>query len=620
MYRRFSRRHLLAGLASSATAACVWRPARAETAGKAIKGAAIAMHGDPKYKPGFAHFDYVNAAAPKGGSIYLGVGDATFDNLNPFILKGTAASGIGSYVFDTLMHASDDEPFSYYAQVAKSIETPKDRAWVAFEIDERARFHDGSPITADDVIFSFETLVSEKAHPTYRQYYKEVVKVERAGPTTVRFTFKSAGNKELPLILCQFQIFSKAFWAKREFDKVTLEPPLGSGPYKIGPLAPGRYISFERIKDYWAADLPVSRGYDNFDLVRLDYYRDTTVAREAFKAGEFDYNNENQALAWATQYDIAPVRQGLLIKRPIPNSLPQGMQAFVLNIRKPVFADWRVRRALALVFDFEWTNKNLFYGQYVRTKSYFANSELASEGLPQGEELKILEAFKGRVPDSVFNQPYTLPVFAGDGNVREGLRQALALLKEAGWEFKDGRLMKGRDELRFEVLLAQQADERYSLPFVQNLKRLGINANVRLVDPTQYQKRVEKFDFDMITGGWGQSESPGNEQRSMWGSAAADLEGSENYVGIKDKAVDELIDLVINAPDREGLVARTKALDRVLLHHHFVVPHWHIAQDRVLYWDKFGVPEPHKRGTSTRYWWFDAAKAQRLKGRIRSQP
>jgi microcin C transport system substrate-binding protein len=619
MLPKLSRRHALATLSGGVVAASAWRPALGQGA-ETSKGPGLAMHGETKYKPGFAQFDYVNPQAPKGGSIFDGVGDATFDNLNPFILKGTAVSAISSYVFDSLMRASDDEPFSYYALIAKTIETPKDRAWVAFEIDERARFHDGSPITADDVIFSFETLVSEKAHPTYRQYYKDVVKVEKAGPMTVRFTFKNAGNRELPLILCQFAIFSKAFWAKREFDKVTLERPLGSGPYKVGQMVPGRYITFERVKDYWAADLPTSRGYDNFDLIRFDYYRDVTVAREAFKAGEYDYHDENQALAWATQYDIAPVRQGLLIKRPVPNSRPQGMQAFVLNLRRPVFADWRVRRALALVFDFEWANKNIFHSQYVRTKSYFANSELASEGLPQGEELKVLEPFKGRVPESVFTEPYTLPVYAGDGNTREGLRQALDLLKQAGWEFKDGRLMKGRDTMRFEALLSSQSDERYTLPYAQNLRRLGIAMNVRLVDPTQYQKRLEKFDFDVISIAMGQSESPGNEQRDMWGTAAADIEGSSNYIGIKDKAIDELIELVINAPDREQLVARTKALDRVLLHHHFLVPHWHIAIDRILYWDKFGVPEPHKRGTSTRYWWFDAAKAARLKGKVRSQP
>jgi microcin C transport system substrate-binding protein len=620
MLSKLSRRHALATLAGGGVAASVWRPALGQSAGDTIKGPGMAMHGEPKYKPGFAHFDYVNPQAPKGGAIYEGVGDATFDNLNPFILKGSAVGAISSYVFDTLMKPSDDEPFSKYPLIAKTIETPKDRAWVAFEIDERARFHDGSPVTAEDVAFSFETLVSDKGHPFYRQYYKDVVKVERAGPMTVRFTFKAAGNRELPLIVSELNVFSKAYWSKREFDKVTLERPLGNGPYKIGPFAAGRYITFERVKDYWAADLPSRRGYDNFDILRLDYYRDTTVAREAFKAGEYDVRSENQALAWATQYDIAPVRQGLLIKRPIPTAVPQGMQAFVLNLRRPVFADWRVRRALALVFDFEWANKNIFHSQYVRTKSYFANSELASEGLPQGEELKILEGFKGRVPESVFKEAYTLPVFAGDGNTREGLRQALALLKEAGWEVKDGQLMKGRETMRFEALLQSQADERYTLPYAQTLRRLGVTMTLRQVDPTQYQKRVEGFDFDLISHSWGQSESPGNEQRSMWGSAAADIQGSENYIGIKDKAIDELIELVIGAADREQLVARVKALDRVLLHHHFVVPHWHIPIDRILYWDKFGVPEPHKRGTSTRYWWFDQAKAARLKGRIKSQP
>ncbi len=619
MLPKLSRRRALAGIAGGAVTVSAWPRALAQ-ADETIKGPGIAMHGAPKYKPGFAHFDYVNPNAPKGGAIWEAVGAATFDNLNPFILKGTAAGGVASLVFATLMRAGDDEPFSYYAWIAKTIETPKDRAWAAFEIDERARFHDGSAVTADDVIFSFETLVGEKAHPFYRQYYKDVVKAERAGPLTVRFTFKEAGNRELPLILGQLSVISKAYYSKREFDKVTLDPPLGSGPYKIGQVAPGRYVTFERVKDYWAADLPASRGYDNFDLVRVDYYRDETVAREAFKAGEYDYHDENQALAWATQYDTAAVREGLLIKRAVPNTRPQGMQALVFNARRPNFADWRVRRALALVFDFEWTNKNIFYGQYVRTRSYFANSELASEGLPAGEELKILERFKGRAPESVFKEPYTLPVYAGDGNIRDGLRQALALLKDAGWEFKDGRLMKGGSAMRVEALLQSQADERYILPYAQNLKRLGIVVDVRLVDPTQYQKRVEKFDFDLVNSGWGQSESPGNEQRSMWSSAAAETEGSQNYIGVKDTAIDELIDLVINAPDREQLVARTRALDRVLLHHHFVVPAWHIDKDRILYWDKFGLPEPHQRGTSFRYWWFDAAKAERLKGRIRSQP
>lgn len=615
----FSRRHLIAGLAGTAAAASAWRPALGQGA-DTFKGPGMAMHGEPKYKPGFTHFDYVNPNAPKGGSLYLAVGDATFDSLNPFILKGTSVGSVGTYVFETLMRASDDEPFSKYPGIAKTIETPKDRAWVVYEVDERARFHDGSPVTADDVIFSFETLVSEKGHPTYRQYYNDVEKAERAGANAVRFKFKVAGNRELPLIVGELPVFSKAYYATREFDKVTLEPPLGSGPYKVGPVQPGRSIVFTRVPNYWAADLPTHKGQDNFETIRVDYFRDATVEREAFKAGEYDYHYENSAQGWATQYNIAAVREGTLIKRAIKIDIPQGMQAMVFNTRRPNFADWRVRRALAFVFDFEWSNKNLFYGQYVRTKSYWANSELGASGLPQGDELKVLEPFKGRVPDSVFKEPYTVPEFSGDGNIREGLRQALALLKEAGWEFKDGRLMKGATAMRMEAMIDSQTFERVFLPYAQNLKRLGITMDVRLVDATQYQKRIDKFDFDVIMGSWGQSESPGNEQRGMWGSKAADLEGSQNYIGIKDKAIDELIELVIAAPDREQLVARTRALDRVLLHHHFVVPCWHINVDRILYWDKFGLPEPHKRGTSTRYWWFDPAKAARLKGKIRSQP
>ncbi|MCW5771765.1 MAG: ABC transporter substrate-binding protein [Rhodospirillaceae bacterium] len=622
-----SRRDLLtligrnaAGLA--AASALAPSLARAESAEPEIyKGHGMAMHGSAKYKAGFAHFDYVNAKAPKGGSLYYGVGGSTFDNLNPFILKGTPAA-YAATVFETLMVSSSDEPFSKYGLVAKTIETPKDRAWVAFEVDERARFHDGSPITADDVVFSFETLVSEKSHPRYRQYYHDVVKVEKTDARRVKFTFRAAGNRELPLILGELPVLSEAFWSKRKFDEVTLDPPLGSGPYKVGDVSPGRYIAFERVKDYWGKDLPVMQGSANFDLIRLDYFRDATVAREAFKAGEFDYHNENQALAWATQYDIPAVRDGLLIKNPVPHRRPAGMQCFVMNTRRPMFSDWRVRRALTLMFDFEWTNKNLFFGQYTRCKSYFSNSEMEATGLPQGEELKILERFRGRVPDAVFTQPYTLPVYSGDGNIREGAREAVRLLREAGWDFKGTDLVETKtgNPLHFQMMTASQAFERIYQPYIANLRRIGVKAEVRLVDPVQYQKRVETFDFDMITEVFGESESPGNEQRQYWSSAAAKTPGSDNITGIADKVVDELIDLIVSAPDREGLVARCKALDRVLLNHHLVVPSWYLAVDRLIYWDKFGLPPPHRRGTSPTIWWLDAAKAQRLKGRIRSLP
>jgi len=622
-----SRREILSliGLnAAGLAAAAAFRPAvaRAQTAEPDVfKGHGMAMHGAAKYKEGFAHFDYVNPNAPKGGSIYYGAGGVTFDNLNPFILKGTPVLAVLSFVFDTLTKASSDEPFSRYGLIAKTIEVPKDRAWVAFELDERARFHDGTPITAEDVLFSFETLVSEKGHPRYRQYYHDVVKAEKAGSRGVRFNFRAAGNRELPLIMGELPVFSKAYYAGRPFDQVTLEKPLGSGSYKIGDVSPGRYIVFERVKDYWAAELPVNRGYDNFDIARVDYFRDATVAREAFKAGEFDYRAENQALAWATQYEIDAVRKGELVKRTVPHSRPAGMQCFAMNTRRPLFKDWRVRRALALMLDFEWSNKNLFYGQYKRSASYFSNSEMAATGLPESDELKVLEPFRGRVPDSVFKEPYTLPVYPGDGNIREGARQALALLKEAGWDFKGNDLVdKDGKAFRFEIITESPQFERIFLPYTRNLARIGIKAELRIIDPVQYQKRVEGFDFDMISDGFGQSESPGNEQRNYWSTAAADTTGSNNVVGIKDKAIDELVDLIINAPDREALVTRCKALDRVLLHHHFVVPCWHLASDRLLYWDKFGVAPPHRRGTTPSIWWYDSAKAERLKGRIRSQP
>lgn len=583
-----------------------------------FKGHGMAMYGAAKYPEGFTHFEYVNPRAPKGGSIYYG-GAGTFDNLNPFILKGTPVAYAGT-VFDTLTKASFDEPFSRYGLIAKTMEVPKDRSWVAFELDERARFHDGSPITVEDVIFTFETLVSDKGHPRYRQYYADVSKVEKTGPRNVKFSFKVAGNRELPLIVGELTIISKADWSKRPFDAVSLEKPLGNGPYKVGDFSPGRYIAFERVKDYWAADLPVNRGYNNFDLVRLDYFRDATVAREAFKGGEFDYRAENQALAWAREYDTEPVKTGMMIKREVPHMRPAGLQCFVMNTRREQFKDWRVRRALTLMFDFEWTNKTLFFGQYVRSKSFFANSEMAATGLPEGIELKVLEPFKGRVPATVFTEPYTLPVYSGDGNIREGVRPALALFKQAGWDFKGNDLVdKSGKQLQFEIITASPQFERIYLPYIRNLARIGIKVELRTIDPVQYQKRAENYDFDMITDGFGQSESPGNEQRRYWSSSAADTPGSDNTIGIKDKAIDELIELIIQAPDREQLVARCKALDRVLLHHHFVVPSWHSPVDRLVYWDKFGTSPAHRRGTSPLTWWYDAAKAERLKGKIRSQ-
>lgn len=588
-------------------------PARSQTAAaRAASAHGLSMYGDLKYGPGFRHFAYTSPDAPKGGDVRLAA-IGTFDTLNPFVLKGVAAAGIAE-LFDTLTVGSSDEPFSQYGLVAETIEAPADRSWVAFSLRPEARFHDGSPMTADDVIWTFETLKA-KGHPFFRSYYAQVVKAEKVGERKVRFAFGPGDNRELPLIVGQLPVLSRAYWSKRDFEKTTLEPPLGSGPYKVEAVDAGRSITYRRVKDYWAAKLPVKVGTDNFDTIRYDYYRDITVAVEAFKGGEYDFRAENVAKNWATAYNVPAVSQGLIKKEEIRNEVPTGMQAFVYNTRRPMFQDPRVRRALAHAFDFEWTNKNLFYGAYTRTRSFFSNSELASSGLPGPDEVKVLEPFRGKVPEEVFTKEYRPPTTDGSGNNREGAREALNLLKEAGWVVKGQKLVNAAtgEPLAFEILLSDPTWERIALPFAKNLERLGVTARVRTVDSAQYQNRIDGFDFDMTVWLWGQSLSPGNEQRDFWGSAAAGVRGSRNLAGIKDPVVDKLIDLVITAPDRKSLVARTRALDRVLLWGHYAVPHWHIQAFRVAYWDKFGRP-----ATAPKYalgfdtWWIDAKKEAAL--------
>ena len=585
--------------------------AQGPAGGKAHSGPAISMYGDLKYGPGFKHFAYVNPEAPKGGDVKLAA-IGTFDTLNPFILKGTPAAGLGE-LFDTLTVASLDEPFSQYGLVAETIEHPADRSWVAFTLRPEARFHDGSPMTVDDVIWTFETLKT-KGHPQYRSYYAQVTKAEKVGDRKVKFTFGPGENRELPLIVGQLPVLSKAWWSKRDFDKTTLEPPLGSGAYKVDAVEPGRSITYRRVKDYWAAKLPMNVGRDNFDTLRLDYYRDSTVSLEAFKGGEYDFRQENSAKNWATAYTTPAVTQGLIKKEEIKNEVPTGMQGFVFNTRRPVFQDRRVRQALAYAWDFEWANKNLFYGQYVRTKSYFSNSELAARGVPTPEELKVLEPFRGKVPDEVFTKAFEPPVTDGSGNFRDGARDALALLKEAGWVVKGQKLVNAKGEpLAVEILLTDSGWERSALPFVKNLERLGVTARARTVDTAQYQKRQEAFDFDMSVEVFPQSMSPGNEQRDFWSAQAADTKGSRNIAGIKDPVVDKLIDLVIQAPDRPSLVARTRALDRVLLWGHYVIPHYHIQAFRVAHWDKFSRPATApKYGLGLDTWWVDTKKEAAL--------
>ena len=596
-------------LATPAWAADSESAAAAETVHKSH---AIAMHGEPKYPADFPYFEYVNPEAPKGGMLKQAA-TGTFDSFNPYIPKGNAASGMG-FLNETLLQSSADEAFTEYGLIAESLEWPEDRSWVTFHLRPEARWHDGKPITVEDVIFSFNIL-KEKGHPFYRFYYQSVDKAEQVGEHSVKFTFNEVGNRELPLIVGQLTILPKHYWEGRDFESTTLEPPLGSGPYKIGEFEPGRYIIWDRVDDYWGKDLPINRGKYNFDDLRYEYYRDDTVVRESLKAGNIDYRAENNSKAWATDYNVPQVEDGLLRKEMIPHQQPTGMQAMVLNTRRPIFQDPLVRRALANAFDFEWTNRNLFYDQYTRSESYFSNSEMAATGLPEGEELEILEQYRGRVPDEVFTTTYGAPATDGSGWPRANLRDAFKLLEEAGWIIKDHKLVNGEtgEPFRIEILIVSQAFERVVLPFVRNLKRLGIDARVRLVDQSQYINRLRSFDFDVVISGWGQSDSPGNEQRNYWGSQAADLEGSRNLIGIKDPVIDELIELIITAPDRESLITRTKALDRVLLSHHFVIPNWHISASRTLSWDKFGRPAVIPRqGTSTTYWWYDPEKDRAL--------
>ena len=575
----------------------------------------FAMHGEPKYGPDFRHFDYVNPSAPKGGSVRLAT-QGTYDNLNSFVLKGTAAAGLG-LIYESLMTGSDDEAFTYYGLIAESIEAPDDRSWAIFNLRAEARWHDGKPITPEDVIFTFETLKT-KGHPLYRSYYADVAKVSKPGDRKVKFEFSGGTNRELPLIVAQAAILPKHYWDGREFDRTTLEPPLGSGSYRIARFEAGRSIAYERVKDYWAKDLPVTRGRGNFDAIQYDYFRDGTVAFEAFKAGSVDFRSENNSRIWATGYDFQAVKDKLVMREEIAHEVPRGLQAFVFNTRRPLFQDRRVREALGHAFDFEWSNKTLFYGLYKRSRSYFSNSELASSGLPKGEELKILEKYRGKVPDEVFSKEFAPPVTDGSGNLRVGLREGLRLLKEAGWEIKGRQLVdRNGKPFEFEILLGDAAFERIVLPFAKNLERLGIAAKVRTVDSAQEQKREESFEFDMLVAVFGQSLSPGNEQRDFWHSSNADVQGSRNVIGIKDPVVDELIDLVIAAPDREQLIARTRALDRVLLWGHYVIPQFHSATWQLAYWDRFSRPAKLAKYSPgfPDTWWLDEAKAKALAAR-----
>jgi microcin C transport system substrate-binding protein len=581
----------------------------------------LSLFGDLKYPANFTHFDYVNPNAPKGGAVkYSWIG--TFDTLNPFTLKGVPAEGIG-LIFDTLMSPAADEPASEYGLVAKSVEVAPDRSWVIYNLRPEARFQDGTPITPEDVIWTFDTLKT-KGHPRYRLYYADVLKAEQVGPHSVKFVFRNGKNRELPVIVGEMPVLSKAYWTKVGFAKTTLTPPLGSGPYKIVSVQPGRSITYQRVADYWGKDLPVNRGRYNFGTIRYDYYRDQSVALEAFKAGDYDIRVESVAKNWAIGYNSPALRDGLIKKLQIPNKVPQGMQGFGFNTRPGhPFQDPRVRNAISQLFDFQWTNKNLFYGAYTRTRSYFSNSDLAATGTPSPAELKLLDPWKGQIPPEVFTKEYDPPKTDGTGNIRENLRTALKLLAEAGWSLKNGVMVneKTGQPFAFEFLLVQPEFERIVLPFAQNLARLGIHMTVRTVDPAQYENRMQNFDYDMAVVSIGESLSPGNEQRSFWSSAAADEKGSQNYMGVKSKAVDALVDDIINADNRAALVTATHALDRVLCWSYYVIPNWHLSYFRVAVWDKFGRPKiapPYALALDT--WWVEPNRAQEVETKKTQEP
>ncbi|KZY28868.1 MULTISPECIES: extracellular solute-binding protein [unclassified Oleiphilus] len=567
----------------------------------------IAMHGSLKYDPSFEHFDYVNPVANQGGTLKLGVVGDNFDSFNPYIIKGVSAAGV-RYLYESLTKHASDEAFSEYGLIAETIETPDDRSSVTFKLNPNAKFSDGSPITADDVKFSFETLTKhEKAQPFYAAYYADVKNVEVRSDSVIHFEFATNQNKELPLIIGQLPIFSKNYWSKHDFGKSSLNIPVGNGPYMIDSFDPGRSVTLKKNPNYWAKDLAVNKGMYNFDKIVYEYYKDNTVALEAFKAGEFDFRIENTARNWANAYVGPKFDNGELIKEEVKHERPAGLQAFVINTRRELFKDSRVRQALAYAFDFEWTNQNLFNGQYARSNSYFENSELASRGLPTGEELSTLEAFRDQLPSSVFTSEYRSPSTEKPASLRKNLRKAIKLLKEAGWSVKDGKLTNKQSgkPFSFEFLLFQKDFERVVQPFIKNLEKLGIEAGIRVVDTTQYINRRRSFDFDVMVGGFGQSNSPGNEQREYWHSSKANTQGSRNIAGIQDPVVDKLVDLVISAPDRKSLVNRTRALDRVLLHGHYVIPNWYNPVERIAYTKSLARPEiSPKSGVAIDTWWF----------------
>src|SRR6516225_9174205 len=590
-------------------------PASAQSAAEPAWRHALSLFGDVKYPADFKRFDYVNPDAPKGGAARM-MSIGTFDNFNFAVsgIKGNIAPAV-MMIHQTLMERSQDEVATEYGLLAEAASHPDDFSWVVYRLRKEARWHDGVSVTPEDVIFSIETL--KKLSPFYASYYRHVVKTETAGEREIKFTFDSPGNRELPTIVGEMPILPKHWWEgkdeqgrKRDVSATMLEKPLGSGPYRIKDFVAGRSVTLARVKDFWAANLPVQIGQNNFDELRFEFFRDNTVALEAFKADQADWINENSAKQWATAYDFPAVADKRVVKEEFPVTDSGRMQGFAFNLRRKQFQDPRLRRAFNYAFDFEEMNKQLFYGQYKRINSYFDGTELACSGLPEGLELQILEPLRDKLPPEVFTTAYQNPVNGNPENVRNNLREALRLIRAAGYDVKDTKLVDASGQpVTVEILVQDPSSERLALFYKPSLERLGVTTSVRVVDNVQYENRLRSFDFDMVTDVWGQSLSPGNEQREFWGSPAADQPGSKNVVGIKNPAVDALIDRIIFSKDRADLVAATHALDRVLLWNFYVVPQFTYPFSRYARWDRFSHFEPlpkFSRSGLPALWWYDS--------------
>jgi microcin C transport system substrate-binding protein len=624
-----TRRHLLQSGALAAVAPALGTailPAlgAAETqgaTGEPVWRHALSLFGDIKYPPGFKRFDYVNPDAPKGGIARM-ISIGTFDNFNIAVagVKGSIAPA-AAMIYETLMARSQDEVATEYGLLAEGAAHSDDFGWVIYRLRKEARWHDGKPVTPEDVMFSIEVL--KKYSPMYGSYYRHVVKTEKLGERDIKFTFDSPGNRELPTIVGELIVLPKHYWEgtdsqgrKRDISATTLEPPLGSSAYRIKEFVAGRSVSLERVKEYWGANLPTQVGLNNFDEMRFEFFRDNLVALEAFKADQADWIAENSAKQWATAYDFPAIAEKRVIKEEFPISDSGRMQGFALNLRRDQFKDARLRRAFNYAYDFEEMNKQLFYGQYKRINSYFEGTELAASGLPERQELQILETVRDKVPPEVFTTPYANPVGGNPEAVRGNLREAMKLLKEAGYDIRERKLVDAAGRpVSVEILVQDPSAERIALFYKPSLERIGVTTSIRVVDDAQYQNRVRSFDFDIVMDVWPESLSPGNEQREFWGSQSADQPGSKNVVGIKNPAVDALIDKVIFARDRAGLVAATKALDRVLLWNFYVVPQFTYPFSRYARWDRFSHAEPlpkYGRSGLPALWWYDAEKAARI--------